>query len=86
MNKYILLIALISNVIFGKTVSIIVPCHPKHAQHIESLLRVYEQQTVLPDEVVVSFSNAGSVDNVIQNISTQRMAIQSKNCNPSWWP
>ncbi len=41
---------------FPVSVSVIIPCHPAHAKHLYRLLRVLEEQTVLPDEVVISLS------------------------------
>lgn len=43
------------------TVSIIIPCSPKHVGHLESLLYVLEKQTTLPDEVVISLSGKNEV-------------------------
>lgn len=43
-------------------VSVIVPCYYKHAQHLVSLLELYEQQVVLPDDVVISISEVHKVE------------------------
>jgi glycosyltransferase involved in cell wall biosynthesis len=61
MKKCILFLFHWSSFAFGKRISIIIPCHYKHAQYLENLLHLYEQQTLTPDEVVISFS--GSDDN-----------------------
>ncbi len=45
-----------------KKISLIIPCYYKHANQLFSLLRLYENQTRLPDEVVISLSNANEVD------------------------
>jgi len=39
-----------------QTLSVIIPCYYKHAAKLFSLLRMYENQTRLPDEVVISLS------------------------------
>lgn len=44
-----------------KTTSVIVPCHYAHAKHLYPLLRSLEEQTVLPDEVVISLSEYAKV-------------------------
>jgi glycosyltransferase involved in cell wall biosynthesis len=38
--------------------SLIVPCHYTHAEHLIDLLKAYAQQTELPDEIVISLSEA----------------------------
>ncbi len=48
-------------------VSIIIPCHSKHGVHLYELLRSYELQTVLPDEVVISISEREKVSNELMN-------------------
>jgi hypothetical protein len=45
-----------------KKISLIIPCHYKHANQLYALLRIYENQTRLPDEVVISLSNANEVN------------------------
>lgn len=44
------------------TVSVIIPCSYKHAAHLPTLLRSLEEQTVIPEEVVISLSEAHNVD------------------------
>ena len=36
--------------------SLIIPCHPAHTKHLNSLLRSIEEQSDLPDEVLISLS------------------------------
>lgn len=49
--------------------SLIVPCHPKHVRHLDELLKAYEKQTLLPDEVVISISEANQIDpHIIKSI------------------
>lgn len=38
--------------------SVIIPCIYKHFYHVEGLLNYYEKQTTLPDEIVISLSEA----------------------------
>lgn len=42
-------------------VSLIIPCHYVHAEHLHELLNDLEAQTVLPDEVIISLSQYESV-------------------------
>lgn len=51
----------------NKTISVIIPCYYLHARQLPSLLRLYEQQTRLPDEIVISLSEADNVDQDILN-------------------
>ena len=55
------------------TTSLIIPCHYKHAQHLHALLKAYEKQTVMPDEVVVAISEFNKVDpSVIDTLREQK--------------
>lgn len=50
--------------------SIIIPCHYRHAIHLDELLKLYERQTVLPDEVVISLSESDKVSSeIIDNLN-----------------
>lgn len=63
----------------NNTVSVIIPCYYKHAPLLYSLLALYEQQTRLPDEVVISLSQAHLVDaQVIENIENRQWAFPVK--------
>lgn len=46
----------------AETVSVIVPCHYKHFERLPELLQHLSMQTVLPDEVVISLSEAHKID------------------------
>ena len=46
-------------------VSVIIPCHFKHAYLLHPLLQLFERQTRLPDEVVISLSEANKVSRSI---------------------
>ncbi len=50
---------------FEPTLSVIVPCYFKHARHLPTLLSFYEMQTRLPDEVIISLSDAQHVPHAI---------------------
>jgi glycosyltransferase involved in cell wall biosynthesis len=53
-------------------VSLIIPCIPLHAPYLSSLLKTYEMQTVLPDEVVISLSEADLVESkILKELQTQ---------------
>lgn len=43
-------------------VSVLIPCHYTHFPLLEELLSAYENQTVPPNEVVISLSQAGELD------------------------
>lgn len=59
-----------------KKLSVIIPCYYKHASKLFSLLRMYEAQTRLPDEVVISLSDAGRVDpNVLEQLRQELWAF-----------
>ena len=45
--------------------SIIIPCHYKHAQHLYALLQMFEHQTELPSEIVISMSEVHRVPGAI---------------------
>lgn len=47
------------------TTSIIIPCYYKHAHLLYPLLNYYTQQTVLPDEVVISLSEYKQVPDTL---------------------
>lgn len=62
-----------------QTTSLIIPCHPKHAQYLYELLKMYEQQTILPDEVVISLSEAKQVDqNTINALQNEKWSFPVK--------
>lgn len=44
------------------TVSVIIPCSGYHFQHLNTLLDIYQHQTCLPDEVVISLSSMEELD------------------------
>lgn len=60
--KHLLLFLCISASAFALTTSILVPCHPDHFPLLHSLFICYREQTVPPDEIVVSLSEAPKVD------------------------
>ncbi|MCB1148693.1 MAG: glycosyltransferase family 2 protein [Chlamydiia bacterium] len=51
-----------AQVLSASSISVIVPSHWKHARFLEELLDAYAAQSRLPDEVVISLSEAGRVD------------------------
>lgn len=48
--------------------SVIIPCHPAHSKHLYPLLKTLEEQSALPDEVIISLSEYKQVPD---NIMTQ---------------
>lgn len=49
----------------GAKITVIIPCWQGHAPHLEPLLYELAGQSLVPDEVVVSFSESGAVDPVL---------------------
>ena len=49
----------------AETVSVIIPCYYKHADHLPTLLEHLCHQTKLPDEVVISLSEADKCDSMM---------------------
>ena len=60
-------------------VSVIIPCHFKHVIHLENLLKHYESQTVLPDEVVISISEVEKApESLIDSLMNKNWAFPVK--------
>ena len=55
------------------TTSLIIPCCPKHAKHLYELLKIYEYQTELPDEIVIALSSSSEVDHSILDKLTNEL-------------
>jgi glycosyltransferase involved in cell wall biosynthesis len=51
---------LICNITQALSTSIVIPCHKKHIKFIPNLLSCYEEQTLKPNEVIVSISEVKS--------------------------
>lgn len=47
------------------TTSVIIPCYHEHAKYLPDLLKMFEQQTELPDEVIIALSESDQVDRSI---------------------
>lgn len=54
------------------TASVIIPCHYKHAVHLKEALEAYAAQTVVPNEVVISLSEAYLVPEETLNALAQK--------------
>lgn len=59
------------------TTSIIVPCYPGHVKYIPELIEYYNNQTILPDEMVIALSD-------INNIS-EADRINVMQCKPKFF-
>jgi len=68
--KILILLPVFTGALYCKTTSIIIPCHYKHAPHLKELLIAYEHQTILPNEIVISLSNANQAPEIINAINT----------------
>ncbi len=49
--------SLISNL----KISIVIPCHHSHFKHLHSLLKIYETQTKISDEIIIVLSESGKI-------------------------
>ncbi len=59
--------------------SLIIPCHYTHAELLYSLLKCYEQQTELPDEVIISISEIHKIPwNVIDQLKQEKWIFPVK--------
>lgn len=57
-------------------VSVIIPCYYKHAKYLYGLLSMYEKQTRLPDEVIISVSEPQFLSSVtLQNLKDELWAF-----------
>lgn len=63
---------------FSQSVSIIVPCHPKHLRYLPEVFRTFEEQTVLPEEIVVAISEADRVKELIETMQSYKCSIPVK--------
>lgn len=62
-----------------QTVSLVIPCYHKHAPWLYDLLAMYEYQTRLPDEVIISLSEVHLVDRaVLARLKNERWAFPVK--------
>jgi len=61
------------------TVSVIIPCHSNHFELLRDLLHRYRLQSVAPEEIVISLSNAGQIDaGQIQRLEKQSWPFKLK--------
>lgn len=51
--------------------SVIIPCHYKHAQYLPFLLQAFSEQTVLPDEIIISLSEYKKVpEDLVESLTS----------------
>lgn len=61
------------------TTSVIIPCHPKHAKYLYELLKIYEKQTILPDEIVISISEVDQIQpHIIKTLQDEQWLFPVK--------
>lgn len=61
------------------TISVIIPCYHKHFCYLEDLLKAYCNQTVLPNEIVISLSEANKIHpQKIQDIENSSWPFELK--------
>jgi hypothetical protein len=59
--------------------SIIIPCVYKHFVHIENLLNAYKKQSALPNEIIISLSEAYRVDkSTIEKVENEKWPFRVK--------
>jgi cellulose synthase/poly-beta-1,6-N-acetylglucosamine synthase-like glycosyltransferase len=59
------------------TVSIIIPCYPGHFQFLKELILDFCQQTVLPNEIVISLSEADKINKMeIEDLRNTNLPIK----------
>lgn len=63
---------------FDVKTSVIIPCYHGNARFLYSLLKLYERQTILPDEVVISLSEAHFVPEAIDKIRNEEWKFPVK--------
>jgi len=51
--------------IVDKTVSVVIPCHCAHAKYLKECLERFANSTVIPDEIIISVSEAYKVQSEI---------------------
>ena len=52
--------------------SVIIPCSYKHAKHIYAHLKIYQEQTVCPDEIIISISECHKVaPNILESLENE---------------
>ncbi len=58
-----------------KDISVIIPCYYKHIIYVQKLLDIYQQQTLLPDEIILVISD---IQNLHSNILTKLKETEYK--------
>ncbi len=77
LSKVIFFCFTLINSLYGLTTSVIVPCYPGHVKYLPELIEHYNNQTVLPDEMVISLSE-------IHKISKED-AVRIMECDPKFF-
>lgn len=60
--------------------SVIVPCHYKHVKYLNNLLKSYEKQTKLPEEIVISISESYLVSNLTKRLQLSKWKFPVRFC------
>lgn len=58
--------------------SVIIPCHPAHAPLLDHLLHAYADQTQVPDEIVISLSEAPLVSATVRKLEEEHWPFSLK--------
>lgn len=51
------------NINIKNGISVIIPCHYKHFAHLDRLLKTYDEQTLLPNEIIIVISEVEHIPN-----------------------
>lgn len=54
-------VVLLTSMLSATTVSVVIPCVPKHVKHLFNLISHYARQTKLPHEIIISLSEVDSI-------------------------
>lgn len=56
-------------------ISIIIPCTSKHILYLENLIKIYEKQTVIPDEIVIIISGIEMSFNTQSELFSKKIEV-----------
>ena len=57
---------------FSKNISLIIPCHARHIKFLDNLLQIYEQQSMLPHQVVIAVSEVSNNNALLAQLAEKK--------------
>lgn len=60
-NFYLSLFLFLGSFLQALTTSVIIPCNPNNLENVPEILNAYNMQSELPDEIIISISNASKI-------------------------